>query len=671
MGLGDQDTGLDAAREPRFGVTAIITIVVALAAAAFILLVIVRVGNANAERDQALDRERHSYEVMLAARSIGASMAGAEAALGRYSIGADKAMGSIYYSDWVLAGAQIARLQWLIGRDPVEARLVTRLAALYDQRGGELGTPARHAAKREGWPALNAFNAAGHSPRIAAIDETLDAIHTHELVNLQHRYDQSDRAAATTGSLLSLLSLIGIALIAGAAALGWAVAVAVRRRARAEAKADDAADRAAWLREAVDERTAELSEANTRLEREMGERAIAEAQLHQMQKMEAVGQLTGGIAHDFNNMLAVVVGGLDLARRRLDDGGTGVAQHLDRALDGANRAAALTRRLLGFSRAERLLPEAIEAQALIAGMTDLIDRTLGERVAIETRIAPDCWPIFVDPVQLENAILNLAVNGRDAMSGTGTLRIAAGNASVSAGQVTTLAPGDYLRIAVTDNGTGMTPEVLERAFEPFFTTKPVGKGTGLGLSQIFGFARQSGGDVVIDSALGRGTTVSLYLPRGAAMPAACGKPSAEIVRLVPAATPLVRERCPVLLVEDDSRVRAATAEALAELGYLPLDCADGEAALALLAERADVSVMVTDVVMPGLTGPELAARVRAIRPDLSVLFVTGHAGDSAAELRGEQVLRKPFTLVALERAVEAAFSRVSAPPPAPGVAVAG
>ncbi len=671
MGRGDQEGGHEAGIESRFGVTAVAMIVAALAAAAMILLVIVRVGSANAERDHALERERHSYEVMLAARAIGASMAGAEAALGRYSIGADKAMGSTYYSDWVLAGAQIARLQWQIGRDRTEARLVARLAALYDQRGAELGIPARHAARREGWPALNAFNAAGHSPRIAAIDQTLDAIHAHELANLQHRYDQSDRAAATTGSLLSLLSLIGIALIAAAAGLGWAVAVAVRRRARAEAQADDAADRAAWLREAVDERTAELSQANARLEREIVERTAAEAQLHQMQKMEAVGQLTGGIAHDFNNMLAVVVGGLDLAKRRLDAEMGDVSRHLDRALDGANRAAALTRRLLGFARSEPLLPEAIEPRDLIAGMTDLIDRTLGERVAIETRVAADCWPIFVDPVQLENAILNLAVNGRDAMAGAGTLIIAAGNAVLGAGEIKALLAGDYLRIAVTDTGTGMTPEIVERVFEPFFTTKPVGKGTGLGLSQIFGFARQSGGDVVIDTQPGRGTTVSLYLPRGTAMPVQPDRPTAEIVRLnPPAAAPATAPR-PILVVEDDPRVRDATSEALEALGYRPLACADGEAAIAMLAARDDIAVMVTDVVMPGLTGPELAGRVRITRPDLSVLFVTGHAGDSAADLCGEQVLRKPFTLIALERAVDAAFARVSAPPPAPGVAAAG
>ncbi|HEY0271292.1 MAG TPA: ATP-binding protein, partial [Sphingomonas sp.] len=454
-----------------------------------------------------------------------------------------------------------------------------------------------------------------------------------------------------------------------AAALGWAVLDAMARQRRTQAEADAADDRAAWLETAVAERTEALSAANARLQSEMATRATAEAQLRQIQKMEAVGQLTGGIAHDFNNMLAVVVGGLDLAKRRLALEADEVGRHIDNALEGANRAAALTRRLLGFARAEPLLPEAIDPGALIAGMSDLIDRTLGERVKVETRIVADCWPVWVDPMQFENAVLNLAVNARDAMDGAGTLTIAVDNAALAAGEVAALAAGDYARVAVIDTGSGMTPEVLERVFEPFFTTKPVGKGTGLGLSQIFGFVHQSGGEVAIRSAPGAGTTVALYLPRGTAAPR-IERPAAAPI---PIRAPRPASPEPVLVVEDDARVRAATVGALEELGYHPIACADAGEALATLSVRGDLRLVVTDVVMPGMTGPELAAEVRARHPGIGIVFVTGYAGEAGANagagggLEGQAVLRKPFTIAALERTMTQAMARLdaaSAPRPA-------
>ena len=342
-------------------------------------------------------------------------------------------------------------------------------------------------------------------------------------------------------------------------------------------------------------------------------------------------------------------------------------------MDGANRAAALTRRLLGFARAEPLLPEALDAGALIRAMSELLERTLGERIVVETRIAADAWPVWVDPLQLENALLNLAVNARDAMDGAGTLTIAVDNVVLAPGEIGEAAAGDHVRIAVTDTGCGMTAKVQERVFEPFFTTKPVGKGTGLGLSQIFGFVRQSEGDVVIRSAPGEGTTVSLYLPRGKALTIAAAEP------VMPAQAPTllipVRHRAapagaePVLIVEDDPRVRIATGDAIAELGYAPITCANGAEALALLDSRTDIRLMISDVVMPGMTGPELCATVRQRHPHVGIVFVTGYAGEAGdgGELEGETVLRKPFTVMALERAVTGALS---APLPSPGVAAA-
>jgi CheY-like chemotaxis protein len=369
--------------------------------------------------------------------------------------------------------------------------------------------------------------------------------------------------------------------------------------------------------------------------------------------MEAVGQLTGGIAHDFNNMLAVVVGGIDLARRRLGEPKREVMQHLNNAMDGATRAAALTRRLLSFARAEPLLPERVSPTDLVRGLTDLLDRTLGERITVRVETNSE-WPIFVDPHQLENALLNLAVNGRDAMEGEGVITIATSDLTLAEGEVGNLPAGDYVRIAVADTGMGMTEEVRLRAFEPFFTTKEVGKGTGLGLSQIFGFARQSGGEVAIDSAVGVGTTVSLFLPRTMVQ--------AAEVRMHPAmnqgsSEPIAASGARILLVEDDPRVRSATVEALQDLDYQPLACANAEEALAAF-ERQTFDLVISDVIMPGMTGPELIRNLKRRFPELGVLFVTGYVGEGEGEdLVGHEMLRKPFTVGALQDAVAAALSR--------------
>jgi len=642
-------------------------------AAALIVALIVTATRSNQVRDRTLAAERHAYDVMLIARSADAAMAQSEAALGRFAVGSERSMGDRYYNDWLLAGSLLDTLEQQVGADPVEVKLVRHLRSLYEARGKELGVTATRAYYKQGWPALLLFNDAGHSRLIGEIDRTVDAILKHERAVLGQRYIQSDASAHRATKLLHWLAITGLLLIlaAGTLAILGAMAMGHSRRATAEAEAAD--DRALWLEHAVAERTRELSDANARLQTEMAERAAAEARLRQIQKMEAVGQLTGGIAHDFNNMLAVVVGGLDLAKRRLETEVEEVARHIDNAMDGANRAASLTRRLLGFARAEPLLPEAIDPGDLIRGMSDLIDRTLGERVTIETPIAPDLWPVWADPLQLENAILNLAVNARDAMEGAGRLTIEASNIRLAPREVGETPGGDHVRIAVRDTGCGMTPEVRERVFEPFFTTKEVGKGTGLGLSQVFGFVRQSGGAVAIESAPGEGTTVALYLPRDAAT--ARTAPAAPIPLPMPAEdnAPSAPTGEPVLLVEDDPRVRASTAGALAEIGYLPVVCESGEEALAALDRRSDIRLVISDVVMPGMTGPELHAALRERHPGLAMLFVTGYAGEAGESgLEGEAVLRKPFTVSALERAVAAALARadVSAPRRARGAEAA-
>jgi CheY-like chemotaxis protein len=310
--------------------------------------------------------------------------------------------------------------------------------------------------------------------------------------------------------------------------------------------------------------------------------------------------------------------------------------------------------LLSFARSEPLLPVRTDPRELVAGMSELLDRTLGERVRVDVKLAGGAWPIFVDPHQLENAIVNLAVNARDAMDGEGRVEITTANVTLAANEVGDVRAGDYVRISVRDTGTGMTPEVLERAFEPFFTTKEVGKGTGLGLSQIFGFAHQSGGEVGIESEVGVGTTVSLYLPRTQVEPAE--------IRMHPAmqrrteAEPTV-PGARILLVEDDPRVRAATVGALEDLGYQPVACSSGAEAIALF-DSQDFHLVISDVIMPEMTGPELVRELKARRPHTAILFVTGYVGEGeSGDMVGHELLRKPFTVSGLATAVVTALHR--------------
>jgi PAS domain S-box-containing protein len=380
--------------------------------------------------------------------------------------------------------------------------------------------------------------------------------------------------------------------------------------------------------------------------------ADAQERLRQAQKMEAVGQLTGGVAHDFNNLLQVVMGSIDLLRRRLGpEADARTLRSLDGAAEAARRGAALTARLLAFSRRQTLDPKPVDPNKLVAGMSDLLRRSLGEAVRLETVLAGGLWRARVDPNQLENAILNLAVNARDAMpDGGGRLTVETANTHLderyARGQED-LPPGQYVMVAVSDTGSGMPPEVVARAFEPFFTTKGVGQGTGLGLSQVYGFVKQSGGHVKIYSEPGQGTTVKIYLPRlrDEAAPAAGGaEPDGDRLPALPAA-----QGETVLLVEDDANVRRFTAEALRELGYRVIE-ADGAApALELLGAHGDaVDLLFTDVVMPEVDGRRLAEEARRWWPGLKVLFTTGYSRNAIVHNGvldpGVQLIGKPFSM---------------------------
>jgi signal transduction histidine kinase/ActR/RegA family two-component response regulator len=637
--------------------------VAGLFAALILVAMIFLVKYTNDARERALAAERHSYEVALIVRNVDANVSKSEAALARFVLDEDiRHSGNVYASSWQLAGFQIVQLIDLVKTNPEQLRRVGEVQQLYNKRGAELSLAARAALTKQGDAGISYFYQAAKSGTGIQLDDKLNEIIRAERQSLRTRIVVSQFLSEKASQRSDYLNVIGILVGLGAIFLGVVAVQALRQNAAARRRIETEAERAEQLEHAVRERTQELWDANQALKEEAREREAAEAQLRQVQKMEAVGQLTGGIAHDFNNMLAVVVGGIDLALRRLNGPRREVMMHLNNAMEGATRAAALTRRLLSFARSEPLLPERVDSNDLIGGMSDLLDRTLGEQIRVDVDLGRDTWPTYVDPHQLENAIVNLAVNARDAMDGRGLMRIATENVTVAANQVGDIRAGEYVKISVTDTGCGMPPDVLERAFEPFFTTKPVGKGTGLGLSQIFGFAHESGGEVGIESEVGRGTTVSIYLPR-TEVPAP--------VRLHPAAQRTERDvhvpGARILLVEDDPRVLTATVDALEDLDYEPVACSSGEEAIRLFHEQT-FDLVITDVIMPEMTGPELIRylKLNSTR-DFAVLFVTGYVGEGETEeLRGHELLRKPFTVGALATAVSAALARTASEPPRTG-----
>ncbi|MEG0118072.1 MAG: PAS domain S-box protein [Pseudomonas sp.] len=380
----------------------------------------------------------------------------------------------------------------------------------------------------------------------------------------------------------------------------------------------------------------------------------AEEKLRQSQKMEAVGQLTGGLAHDFNNLLAGISAALELMQKRISQGRfKDVDKYLATAQGATKRAAALTHRLLAFSRRQTLDPRPTDVNTLIVGMTELIQRTVGPSIRLKTLVAPDLWPALVDASQLENALLNLCINARDAMPDGGSITVETANRAVAVESVRTLdiPEGEYLCLCVTDTGTGMSTEVIAKAFDPFFTTKPLGQGTGLGLSMIYGFTKQSGGHVRVHSQVGQGTTMCIYLPRyrGEA------KQNHDATRSTTA--PLVKAGETILIVDDEPTVRMLLKDVLSELGYTVLDAADSIEGLETLRSNAQIDLLITDVGLPGgMNGRQMADAGREIRPKLKTLFITGYAENAvigSAQLGpGMQVLTKPF-------AVDTLVSRVS------------
>jgi len=637
------DLGTDEARW-RFWITISLSMAMAGAVVALVLLLV----RANSDYNQSLAGQTRSVDVITLVKSVDASVARGEAALARFAVGLNRQDGRIYQQQFGLAGQYLINLRPLVRDNPRQRTLVRALVAAVDVRNRELGAAALSANYRQELAAISKYYAASQDSRKAGVEDLLDAIIQNERKLLSERSGIAERDRIQLNQVIMFFSLLG-----AIAAIGGMVGASTVLRARSErslAERESQADneRALVLERAVAERTRELAAANQALRHEIEERTATEAKLRQAQKMEAVGQLTGGIAHDFNNMLAVVVGGIELAQRWLAKAPDKAARHLASALDGAARASDLTRRLLAFARAEPARPEIVALDTVIAGFAEFISRTIGDRIALTMNLGCETAGVFTDRQQFENALLNLAVNARDAMEGHGRLDIATALLAKSDGD-------DQIQLTVTDTGCGMNQAVLDRIFDPFFTTKAAGRGTGLGMSQVFAFVRSAGGEVVVNSAPGEGTSVVITLPI-----------AARVVGDVPthknlgsAAATIMTESLTILVVEDDPRVLVATVEAVTELGHRPVACSDPREALRSVDASGPFDLVLSDVLMPEITGPEMVAQMAARRPDIAVLFVTGFAGDASemAAFGDYPVLRKPYTLAALEQAIREAVRR--------------
>jgi signal transduction histidine kinase/ActR/RegA family two-component response regulator len=638
------DPGTQEARW-RFWITISLSVAMAGAVVALILLLV----RANSDYNESLAGQTRSVDVITLVKSVDATVARGEAALARFAVGLNREDGQIYQQQFGLAEQYLRNLRPLVRDNPEQRALVRDLIAAIEVRNQELGDAALSANYRQALAAISKYYAASKDSRKAGVEDLLDAIIQNERKLLRERSAVANRDRIQLNQVIMFFSLLGaIAAIGGMVAASTVLrARSERRMAERESQADS--ERALLLERAVAERTRELAAANQALRHEIEERTATEAKLRQAQKMEAVGQLTGGIAHDFNNMLAVVVGGIELAQRWLADAPDKAARHLAGALEGAGRASDLTRRLLAFARAEPARPEIVAPDIVIGSFSDFISRTIGDRIALKLDLGCDQAGVRIDRQQFENALLNLAVNARDAMEGHGRLEIATARRTCPG-------TGDgQVELTVSDTGCGMTQDVIDRIFDPFFTTKATGRGTGLGMSQVFAFVRSAGGEITVNSTPGAGTSVVIALPLAAH----------DIGTLASRTEPVVAEAgsvsasLTILVVEDDPRVLVATVEAVTELGHRPVACSDPREALRIVDVNGPFDLVLSDVLMPEMTGPEMIAELAARRPDIAALFVTGFAGDASemAAFGDYPVLRKPYTLTALEQAIHGAVRR--------------
>lgn len=621
----------------------ILLVVMALAGGASVVALVLTLADANRQRDRALEAQRHSYDVMILARTLSGTIAQAEASLGRYVISGDRRLGQLFSDNWEAAGSELDRLDHITS-DGQQPR-IDALRRAYLQRGQDLNVIALSTRYRQNAQAIALYYRARRAPALAAIDTSLDALGREERRLLDQRAAAATRSVGRSSEIAAVLAAFGALLVLGAAALGLITVRSLAEAAVAQAEAGAARDRAEELAAAVAQATDDLR--------------LQEARLRQVQKMEAVGQLTGGLAHDFNNLLAGISGALELMNTRINQGRfTDVEKYMVAAQGASRRAAALTHRLLAFSRRQTLDPKPTNVNTLVRGLQDLLQRTVGPSIAVRTADAPDLWPTLVDPSQLENAVLNLCINARDAMPDGGKITIETSNRRIddSSSLRKDMPEGEYLSLCVSDTGVGMTPDVLEKAFDPFYTTKPIGQGTGLGLSMIYGFAKQSGGQVRIHSSVNQGTTVCIYLPRH------MGEAENEEAKAERLDVPAAQYGETILVVDDEPTVRLLVTDVLEELGYTVIEATDSSGGLRVLQSDVRIDLLISDVGLPGgLNGRQMADAARESRPDLKVLFITGYAENAllnSGQLEpGMSVLTKPFAVDALATKIHELIAR--------------
>ena len=616
------------------------TLLAALLLAALIILV----QRSTEERDAAQARRQHSFNVILLTGEVDGAMARAEAALGRAIINTDREKGTLFYDEWQTAGTKLSRLRSLMRDDPPQLARLDALQALYDKRGDELRDAATRLNYKQNSAALSIFGHAGRSDDVLDIALLLRQIIDSERVLLDERDSQALASSYRSNLMTKMMSAVGAVLMLSAIAAGWMLVTALNERRIANEETLAELDRAMALERAVAQRTEELSTANRRLLAEAATREEAEAKLRQVQKMEAVGQLTGGVAHDFNNLLTIVKSAVEMLKlpspkeeRR--------ARYVGAIDEAVGRAAKLTQQLLAFARRQTLKPETFDANANIHKMSEMMQTLVGARVSITRDFTDDALCVNADTNQFDTALVNMAVNARDAMEGEGHLTIAIrATDMIPAIRERPAVTGAFVAISITDTGSGIAPADRERIFEPFYTTKEVGKGTGLGLSQVFGFARQSGGEIQVESEVGAGSRFTLYLPQ--VETPALAEP------LIATDEPEHADTTPcVLVVEDNAEVAASTVDVLDQLGFrtvLAINGVEGLREIANDAERFDV--VFSDVVMPGMTGIEMGKEIRRIHGGLPVVLASGYSHVLAAGgTDGFELIHKPYSIDQVSR----------------------
>ena len=559
------------------------------------------------ELKRSRERVAHTFEVIAAVHALDRSLRDAERSLRIFLLTQDKSQLETYRGAARECQGVLATLNQMTADNPQQQRRLAELEPQVEARLAELSRTVQLLERKHSVAAVQAvqMNLGGNPKSMQAIDGVLRAMVDAENALLTARQKRAVEDETLTVSVAFAGTLLAVLILSLGALL---VYYDFTERARQQ--------------QALEQ---------------------ARSALAQSQKMEALGQLTGGVAHDFNNLLTVIMGSIETLQRRLSAGDRDVSRFMDAARRATERAASLTRRLLAFARRQALDPKPLDPNKLVAGVVDLLQRSLGESIAVETVLGSGLWWVCADSNQLESSVLNLVLNARDAMPRGGKLTVETGNAYLDesyAAPLDEVKPGQYAMIAVSDNGIGMTKEIIAQAFDPFFTTKEPGHGTGLGLSQVYGFVKQSGGHVRIYSEPDEGTTVKLYLPRllGTVPDAAAEQRSS------PAGT--IKEK--ILLVEDDAEVRAFAAQALGELGYRVFEAADAHSALQVLEREAGIDLLFTDVGLPnGVNGRQLAAEALRRRPALKVLYTTGYARNAIIHHGrldpGVELVGKPFT----------------------------